>query len=146
MKKIIINKDLKIIQAMKKLASTGLRCLIVANKKKRLLGTLTDGDIRRAILKGKKLNESIKNIYNKNPNFLKKNNFSLNSAKNLLATKSHILLPIVDSTSMIVDYLNWEKVFGKETHEQKLSDVSVVETFYRIFTKTTDTSWQQTNY
>ena len=126
MKKIIINKDLKIIQAMKKLASTGLRCLIVANKKKRLLGTLTDGDIRRAILKGKKLNESIKNIYNKNPNFLKKNNFSLNSAKNLLASKSHILLPIVDSTSMIVDYLNWEKVFGKETHEQKLSNVSVV--------------------
>ena len=44
----------------------------------------------------------------------------------MLATKSHILLPIVDSTSMIVDYLNWGKVFGKETHEQKLSDVSVV--------------------
>ncbi len=35
MKKIIINKDLKIIQAMKKLASTGLRCLIVSNKKKK---------------------------------------------------------------------------------------------------------------
>ncbi len=126
MKKIIINKDLKIIQAMKKLASTGLRCLIVSNKKKKLLGTLTDGDIRRAILKGKKLNESIKNIYNRNPNFLKKNNFSLNSAKSLLASKSHILLPVVDSSSMIVDYLNWEKVFGKETNEQKLSDVSVV--------------------
>ena len=60
------------------------------------------------------------------PNFFKKKQFSLNSAKNLLATKSHILLPIVDSTSMIVDYLNWEKVFGKETHEQKLSNVSVV--------------------
>ena len=34
MKKIIISKDLKLIQAMKKLASTGLRCLIVVDKKK----------------------------------------------------------------------------------------------------------------
>ena len=58
---------------------------------------------------------------------------------------------------MIVDYLNWEKVFGKETHEQKLSDVSVVimaggkgsrlKPFTEFLgTKTTDTSWQQTNY
>ena len=49
MKKIIISKDIRLIQAMKKLASTGLRCLIVSDKKKKLLGTLTDGDIRRRL-------------------------------------------------------------------------------------------------
>ena len=35
MKKIIISKDIKLIQAMKKLALTGLRCLIVVDKKKK---------------------------------------------------------------------------------------------------------------
>jgi predicted transcriptional regulator len=43
MKKIIISKEIKIIQAMKKLALTGLRCLIVVDKNKKLLGTLSDG-------------------------------------------------------------------------------------------------------
>ena len=34
MKKIIISKKIRLIQAMKKLASTGLRCLIVSDKEK----------------------------------------------------------------------------------------------------------------
>ena len=67
MKKIMITKDTKIIQAMKKLAATGLRCLIVADKKKKLLGTLTDGDIRRAIINGIKLTQNVEKVYNKKP-------------------------------------------------------------------------------
>ena len=39
------------------------------DKKKKLLGTLTDGDIR-AIINGQKLNQPIKKIYNRKPNFL----------------------------------------------------------------------------
>jgi dTDP-glucose pyrophosphorylase len=126
MKKIIISKEIKIIQAMKKLALTGLRCLIVVDKNKKLLGTLSDGDIRRGILNGKKINETIDSIYNKKPDYLIKNNYSLASAKNLLTSKNHLLLPIVNNKLKIIDYLNWEKMFGKEKINQNLSNISVV--------------------
>ena len=89
MKKIIISKDFKLIQAMKKLASTGLRCLIVVDKKKKLLGTLTDGDIRRAIINGTKLTQNVEKIYNSKPNFLVKGSYSLSAAKNLLSCSEY---------------------------------------------------------
>tara|TARA_B100001057_G_scaffold117896_1_gene116453 strand:- start:19344 stop:20399 length:1056 start_codon:yes stop_codon:yes gene_type:complete len=126
MKKIIISKDIKLIQAMKKLALTGLRCLIVVDKKKKLLGTLTDGDIRRAIINGRKLTQNIESIYNNKPNFLVKGSFSLSAAKNLLTSKNHILIPVVNTKHCIVDYLNWEKVFGKEKTEKNLSKIPVI--------------------
>ncbi len=40
---------------------------LVVDKKNKLLGIVTDGDIRRAIVKGVDLNEKIKKIYNANP-------------------------------------------------------------------------------
>ena len=52
MKNILISPNIKIVQAMKKLGQTGEKCLIVVDANKKLLGTITDGDIRRGILKG----------------------------------------------------------------------------------------------
>ena len=121
MKKITILKDLTIIQAMKKIATSGSRCLIVADKSNKLLGTLTDGDIRRAILKGKKLSDTISLIYNSKSNYLVKGKFSLKQAKKILLTKNHILLPVVKENLKIIDYLNWEKVFG-ENKKLKISN------------------------
>ena len=51
--KLNIPPDISIKTAMKKLSSTSEKCLIVVNKKKQLLGTLTDGDLRRALIKKK---------------------------------------------------------------------------------------------
>ena len=50
MKNIFIFENTNIHQAMKKLQKTGEKCLVVVNKNKKLLGTINDGDIRRAIL------------------------------------------------------------------------------------------------
>ena len=62
MKNILVKPNFKIIQAMKRLAVTGERCLIVTDKKNKLLGTLNDGDVRRGILQGINTKHSIKTI------------------------------------------------------------------------------------
>ena len=67
MKNILVSPNLKIIKAMKKLAQTGERCLIVVDSQKKLLGTMTDGDIRRGILGGLSIDQSIKSIYSRKP-------------------------------------------------------------------------------
>ena len=41
--------------------------IFVVNKQKKLLGSITDGDIRRAILNKFSINETIKPIYNNKP-------------------------------------------------------------------------------
>jgi len=43
------------------------RIVLVFDKNQRLLGTITDGDIRRALLKGMDLDGSIENVYHRNP-------------------------------------------------------------------------------
>ena len=53
-----------------------MKCIAVVDNKKKLLGTLSDGDIRRAILNKAKLTKDISGIYNKDPFFLIENSYS----------------------------------------------------------------------
>ena len=59
MKDITIQSNITIRQAMKALDKTAEKCLLVTDDNNKLLGTLTDGDLRRGILKGKKFSENI---------------------------------------------------------------------------------------
>ena len=47
--KLLINQNDTIFNTMKRMNITGYVCLIVVDKFKKLKGTITDGDIRRAI-------------------------------------------------------------------------------------------------
>ena len=86
MKNIIISKKTKIKIALKILNNAQSKCLVVVNSKKDniYLGTITDGDIRRALIKKISLNNTVEKIYNKKSKYLKqsilkKNNISLYS-------------------------------------------------------------------
>ena len=50
----IINNKFTIKKAIRLLNSQRIKCLVITDKKKRLIGTLTDGDIRRVLVKKKK--------------------------------------------------------------------------------------------
>ena len=71
-KKIVVNNKLSIKQCLLKLNSIGSQILIVCSEKGILRGTITDGDIRRGLINGFKLNSNIEKIYNHEPFFLKK--------------------------------------------------------------------------
>ena len=59
MKKLIVLPDITIKEAFKILSNAGEKCLIVANENKIILGTLSDGDLRKAILKGAVIGDAI---------------------------------------------------------------------------------------
>ena len=88
---------------MKLLTKTAVKCLIVVNNKKKLLGTLTDGDIRRGILNGVSIKSNIKNLYKKNPTVVEKGKFSLTEAKRILSYQKQILLPIINKDRIVLD-------------------------------------------
>ena len=64
MKEFLIQKSCTIIEALKRMSKSGEKSLIVVNHNEKLLGILSDGDLRRAILNKKKLTENISKIYN----------------------------------------------------------------------------------
>ena len=66
LKKIILNPKSTIRQSMQLIQNNGFRGSIVTDKKKTFLGTLTDGDLRKFILKNNNLNKTIEKIYNRN--------------------------------------------------------------------------------
>ena len=66
----VIYINTKIKRALMLLQKSKIKTLAVVNKEKKLLGTITDGDIRRGLLKNININDNIKKVYNKNPNFV----------------------------------------------------------------------------
>ena len=74
--------NITIYDALKKLASSATKYLIIVNNKKKLLGTLVDGDLRRAIIKNVSLNTTIKDIYQKKPHYLVQGKFEQKKLKN----------------------------------------------------------------
>ena len=91
--KSIIDVESSIKEAIENLNSTDLQiCLICKNKK--LIGTLTDGDIRRGLIKGMTLKTKVEKILNKKFIFLKEDNFEKASFLMKLHKIKHI--PVVD--------------------------------------------------
>ena len=65
-KKIIIQENNNVIHAIKRLNKNDIKILFVVNQNNQILGSITDGDIRRGFLKNKNLKLSLKKIMNKN--------------------------------------------------------------------------------
>ena len=65
--KYLISPNSTIKTALKKMSLVSSKCLIVTNKHRYLYGTLSDGDIRKAFLKGKTIREKIRDVYFDNP-------------------------------------------------------------------------------
>ena len=106
MNEILIKETTTIYKALEALQSSGEKCLIVVGKNNIFLGTLTDGDIRRAILKKKNTKESIKQIYSKKSFYLIDNKFNKQNTYNFLRQKNIPLIPIIDKKRKIIDYIS----------------------------------------
>ena len=63
-KSIVVREFLSVEEVIKKLNQSTRQIAIVANKKNRLIGTITDGDIRRGLLKGYTTQSNIKKFMN----------------------------------------------------------------------------------
>ena len=87
MKNITVKPDITIRQAMKNLSQSGEKCLVIIDKENTLLGTLSDGDLRKAILKGKDMNNTIKNIYQSKPTVFIKGKYRIKEVKKIFTQK-----------------------------------------------------------
>jgi dTDP-glucose pyrophosphorylase len=98
--KIKIVQGAKIKQALKIISKGNIQLAVVVNKEGKLLGTLTDGDIRRGLLKGLNLNSSIDSIVFKKPITAKQNDTKEKLLKIALHKKKY-QIPIIDKNRKV---------------------------------------------
>ena len=105
MKEVLIKTNSTIQETLIKLQNSSLKCLIVVNKNNILLGTINDGDVRRAIISNAKLNYKIAKYYKKNCYFIKDSQLPNIDTNEKLKKLKINLIPIVDKKKKVIDYI-----------------------------------------
>jgi len=124
MKDIKINPSASIKEAMEFLDKTAEKCLLVTTEDNKLLGTITDGDLRRSILNGSQFSEKIESYFNTNPTILNLDDYNEEKGKNLLSAKNLTMIPVVDNDRNVVDFVTWSTL--NENKKQINLDVPVI--------------------
>ena len=109
LRQIQLHENATIESGIKNLIKSGEQIIIVINKNKKVVGTITDGDLRSFIIK--KLNNlslPIKRIMNKNPILLNKNNLNLKFIKNFMSQKKISHLPIIDDKKRLINFFSFK--------------------------------------
>lgn len=124
-KNILVKPDISIKNALKRMDAAAKKILFVVNNKGELNGVVTDGDIRRWILKGNSLDSNIIEIMNKHPFVLRKD-YSKEDAKEIMLSKKIECIPVVDADRRIVSAVWWTDLFAKDFKRHKYIDIPVV--------------------
>jgi len=123
---ILINENYTISQTMTSLGISAAKCLIVIDGSNKLLGTISDGDLRRAILSGLNLDSEIKSIYCQNPFVVTDENLDQDEIKQLMLSNKIELIPVVNSANEVVDYHLWSKLFKDQDKKYTKFHANVV--------------------
>ena len=126
LKDILIYESDSTKEALKRLDKTAVKALLVVDQSKKLLGAISDGDIRRHILKGESLEGDIGEIYNRTPVCIQKDKFSMERAKELFLKYKIELIPVIDGEHRVIEYVTWDQSFPRtEQPPYKKSQISV---------------------
>lgn len=112
---IKITPEVTIREALRIIDTGAMKIAIVVDEEGKLIGTLTDGDIRRGILKGMGLEDAIRDIYNHEPIFV-----SVSETKEKiieLAISNRIYqIPVVDIDGRVIRLAEIDELIKQERH------------------------------
>ncbi|MGL4731448.1 MAG: nucleotidyltransferase family protein [Clostridium sp.] len=114
--KLSINYKESIYEALKSIDEAAKGIVYVVDNNGKLVGTITDGDIRRALIKGKTLDADVQSIMNNNP-VSALSNSSYEERKQIMIQKAIRELPIVDENNILINTVSLSELIlprGKE--------------------------------
>ena len=109
--KHIIRESVSLIEALRQINNLAVHPLVlfVVNEKGQMVGTLTDGDSRRALIAGASLNDSVDKVMHQNFNYLRKGVDDDVQHLHEQKVKKMKLVPILDDDDHIVEIVNLDK-------------------------------------
>lgn len=97
--RFIVSRGITVSEAMQRLDENSGGTLFLTDKEGKLIACVTDGDIRRHLLAGGRMDHEAWEAANKHPRFAR----TLAEAKQIFHWKNYIAIPIVDSNMQIID-------------------------------------------
>jgi dTDP-glucose pyrophosphorylase len=105
-----ISQNATLSEAIKKMGEPGhARVLFVLNSNNKIVGTITDGDIRRGLLEGYSVNDECEKFAFKNFKFINKNNIDLHQIREWRNLDVEIL-PVLSEEGNLIEILNFKKL------------------------------------
>jgi dTDP-glucose pyrophosphorylase len=108
-KKALLQPSALIKDAIEVLSEAALRIVLITDENLKLLGTVTDGDIRRALLKDLTLNSPISEVINKKP-IVVTQSFSRAEVLRIMSANKVFQVPVVNEDLRLIDLHLWDNL------------------------------------
>jgi len=116
---ITITENRSIMDVLKIIDSSSKQIALVVDNSNRLLGTVSDGDIRRAILRNIPLDSPVREIYFKSPTVANIND-SKESIINICTSKKIHQIPVVDNNGNLIGLEILDELFSKKNKKNRV--------------------------
>jgi len=124
-KKFKVLETSSIKEAVRQMDKGGIGFCVCVNGQDKVVGVISDGDFRRAVLNGQNLDDGVEKILNRNYTFVS-NDHSKKELKNIFLNAKVRHVPVIDD-GKLADIITAETFFGVERHSKsKILNNSVV--------------------
>lgn len=127
LKRFLSLGNITVVEAMQKIDANARGVLFILDEGRKLQGIVTDGDIRRWIIKTSDLREHIINMMNKSPKYIYWN--ELHTALDYMDKMKIKVLPVLDSNNKVTDIVvrdEKNEIEASYPDKTTLQDVEVV--------------------
>lgn len=121
---MLIDKSASIKDAMKQLDRNPDKILFVVKEGNVLIGSLTDGDVRRWILMEGKITDSVDTVCFKET-FYAEQNYKYEKLKEEILLRDIMVVPVVDENKAIIEFIKWDKLFGNTKRQKVFRNIDI---------------------
>jgi dTDP-glucose pyrophosphorylase len=119
--------EVTIKQAWEKINQNAQQILFILDKGRRIIGTVSDGDVRRWVLAEKGLGAPVTAIMNRNPVMASEFEAPESIRRRMLSLRIHAI-PVVDSAGQLQRVLTWDRLMDAGKNLEKSSSAAGVPT------------------
>lgn len=111
LEKALVAPDLLLSEGLRRLDDFGRKVIFVVDADRRLVGVVTDGDVRRWIIAGKELDRPVSEAMNSTPVVLMRGH-TAEEARELFALHGIDCIPVLDADRHVVSAVWWVDMLG----------------------------------
>jgi dTDP-glucose pyrophosphorylase len=108
MQEFLVRPYFSIIQTLNVIDNNARGIALVVNEEGKLLGTITDGDIRRALIKGESLRAAIEEIYCRHSRFVYED--EKDKANEIMKEFKIRFVPVLNRSGVVIDFIEPDNI------------------------------------
>ena len=115
----VLNSDATLEEVIANLTRVAIKIVLIVDKQGKLLGTVSDGDIRRGLLKGLTLSSPVMQIANQNP-LVAPTGLSHEFVMQIMLANKIQQIPIVNEGHEVIGLHLWDAIVGPSTRSSSI--------------------------